>query len=798
MQAQTKYSIKYYPDAVQSYKKEGNYIYFTTSETILEVKVKTDRIIRFRYAADGFFQDDFSYAVSKFFQEKLISLDLTEKPDCFEIETAFIICVINKSNLKVTMLDKNRELIHEDEQGFHWQHYLQKGGKINYNSKKIQPDESFYGMGDKPTEFNIRGKYFENYGHDVYGFQKDQDPLYKNIPFYMGLHSEGKHGYGIFFDNTFRTIFDFGKEQHDVVSFWARGGEMNYYFIYGPQLVNVVEQYAMLTGKHELPPMWALGYHQCKWSYYPESKVREITSEFRKRKIPCDVIYLDIDYMDGFRCFTWSPEHFPDPKKMISDLSKDGFKTVVIIDPGIKIDKDYWVWKEGIQNDFFCKRADGTLMEGDVWPGKCHFPDFTDPKVRKWWSGLFEGLIDAGVKGVWNDMNEPAVFEIGTFPEDVRHDYDGHPSSHRKAHNVYGMQMARATYQGLKKFMMPNRPFVITRSGYSGLQRYSSVWTGDNTATWEHLWIANIQCQRLAISGVSFAGSDVGGFIGEPDGELYTRWIQLAAFHTFFRTHSAGNETKFNQEPWSFGSKYEFIIKKFIHLRYQMLPYLYTAFWQHSTYGTPIIKPLSYIDQTDMETHHRMDEFGYGDHIIVVPVVTPNTNERTVYLPKGTWYHLWNNHEYKGGKEHKVTCPIDRIPIFVKAGAVIPNYPKMQYVGESEITEMILNVYYTKENDVLSVMYEDAGDNYGYKAGFYNHHRFYTSGNQKNLILTHLLEEGNYETSYKNFRVVINGVPFDCKEVVIDGKAIQLTERNFAVGTIKLKVDKHFKRLILR
>jgi alpha-glucosidase len=229
-----------------------------------------------------------------------------------------------------------------------------------------------------------------------------------------------------------------------------------------------------------------------------------------------------------------------------------------------------------------------------------------------------------------------------------------------------------------------------------------------------------------------------------------------------------------------------------------MLPYLYTAFWQHSTYGTPIIKPLSYIDQTDRETHNRMDEFGYGDHIIVVPVVTPNTHERTVYLPKGTWYHLWNNHEYKGGKEHKITCPIDRIPIFVKAGAVIPNHPKMQYVGESEITEMILNVYYTKENDVLSVLYEDAGDNYGYKAGFYNHHRFYTSGNQKNLVLNHLLEDGNYETTYKNFRVVINGVPFDCKEVVIDGKTIKLTERNFAVGTIKLKVDKHFKRLILR
>jgi alpha-glucosidase len=794
----SKYSIKYYPGKVLSYKKEGNFFYFYTADTILEVKMNTDSILRFRYAADGFFQKDFSYAVSKYFRVKLISMDFRELEDCYEIETAKVICKINKENIAITLMNKNREVILEDELGFHWQHYLLKGGKINYCSKKIQPDESFYGMGDKPTELNVRGKYFENYGSDVYGYGKDTDPLYKNIPFYMGLHGQGKHGYGIFFDNTFRTIFDFGKEQHDVCSFWARGGEMNYYFIYGPQLTNVVEQYASLTGTHELPPMWALGYHQCKWSYYPESKVREITEEFRKRKIPCDVIYLDIDYMEGFRCFTWSKEYFPDPKGLLKDLSEQGFKTVVIIDPGIKIDKDYEVWQQGIQNDYFCKRADGTLMEGDVWPGKCHFPDFTDPKVREWWSSLFNGLVEVGVKGVWNDMNEPAVFEIGTFPEDVRHDFDGNPCSHRKGHNVYGMQMARATYNGLKKFLMPNRPFVITRSGYSGMQRYSSVWTGDNTASWEHLWLANIQCQRLAISGVSFAGSDVGGFIGEPDGELYTRWIQLATFHTFFRTHSAGNETKFNQEPWSFGSKYEFIVKKFIHLRYQLLPYFYTAFWQHTTYGTPVIKPLSFLDQTDPETRDRMDEYCFGDHMLICPVLNPGANERVVYIPRGTWYHLWNDSEYKGGKEYTVTCPIDRIPVFVRAGAVIPYYPKMQYVGEFEITEITLNVYYTKEENVLSVMYEDAGDNYGYKAGIFNHNRFYVSGNAKNLILTHILEEGNYDSPCKNYKVVFHGLPFDCKEAIIDGKSMKLTEKHYAVGTVKFKVDKGFQRIILR
>jgi alpha-glucosidase len=360
------------------------------------------------------------------------------------------------------------------------------------------------------------------------------------------------------------------------------------------------------------------------------------------------------------------------------------------------------------------------------------------------------------------------------------------------------MQMARATYNGLKKFLMPNRPFVITRSGYSGLQRYSSVWTGDNTASWEHLWLANIQCQRLAVSGVSFAGSDVGGFIGEPDGELYTRWMQLATFHTFFRTHSAGNETEFNQEPWSFGSKYEFIIKKFLHLRYRLLPYIYTAFWQHSTHGTPIIRPLVFMDQTDPETRHRMDEFALGDHMLICPVLFPGAVDRMVYLPKGYWYHMWNDHEYKGGKEYNVTCPIDRIPVFIRAGAVIPHYPKMQYVGEIEITELTLNIYYTREQNVLSVLYEDAGNNYGYKAGIFNNHRFYVSGSAKNLIVNQILEEGNYAATYKYFKIVFHGVPFECKEAIVDGKSIALNEKHFAVGTVKFKAEKGFERIILR
>jgi alpha-glucosidase len=796
MITQTKYSDKFYPDSVLNVKTEGNFYIFTTSETILEVSVLTDKMIRFRYAADGFFQKDFSYAISKYFDEKLVKLTLIEDDFFYYIKTQSVICKISKENLKITMLDINNNIICEDEAGFHWQHYLLKGGKINYCSKKIQPDEFFYGMGDKPVEMNLRGKYFENFGMDTYGFQKDTDPLYKNIPFYMGVHNNGQIGYGIFYDNSFRTIFDFGKGNADVLSFYARGGEMNYYFIYGPNLLNVVEQYSSLTGRPEMPPLWSLGYHQCKWSYSPESKVREITTEFRKRKIPCDAIYLDIDYMEGFRCFTWSKEFFPDPKKMIGDLAKEGFKTVVIIDPGIKIDKDYWVWQQAIAKDYFCKRADGTLMEGDVWPGKCHFPDFTNPEVREWWSGLFKGLVEAGVRGVWNDMNEPAVFEIGTFPEDVRHNYDGNPCSHRKAHNIYGMQMARATQKGIKRYLQPNRPFVITRSGYSGLQRYSSVWTGDNIASWEHLWIACQQCLRLNISGVSFCGSDIGGFIGEPDGELYTRWVQLAAFHPFFRTHSAGNETSFNQEPWSFGIKYEFIIKKFIHLRYQLLPYMYTAFWQNSNFGTPILRPLAFIDQTDIETLFRNDEFLVGDHVLVCPVMRPGISERLVYLPQGKWYNIWNDSEYIGSKEYTVGCPIDRMPAFIRAGAVIPHWPKQQYVGELDILETTLHVYYNREKEVISCFYEDAGDNYGYRMGLYNLHKFYVKGNSKNLILSHVLE-GAFESN-KTFKIVIHGLPFNCNEFVIDGKTHKVAQKNLAIGTVKFKVEKDFKRIIIR
>jgi len=789
-----KYSVKYYPDAIKKWEQKGNFFYFHTTETILEVRVVNDKIIRFRYAADGNFHRDFSYGLDPNLDDSLISLAVFDDGEHLAIITQEVKCFISRTNLSVKITDLKGKVILEDEAGFHWQHYLTKGGKIVYCSKKIQEGEMFYGLGDKPGALQVRGHRFENFGTDAYAYGKESDPLYKNIPFYYGLH-HGK-AYGIFFDNTFRTIFDFGHERHDVSSFWARGGEMNYYFIYGPELMDVAREYANLTGKPELPPMWALGYHQCRWSYFPDSKVKEVAMEFRKRNIPCDVIYLDIDYMEGFRCFTFSNEHFPDPKNLTKTLEDAGFKTVVIIDPGIKVDPNYDIYLDGLKNDVFCRRQDGALMEGDVWPGKCVFPDFTSPKVREWWSNLFGVLVENGVAGVWNDMNEPAVFEIGTFPEDVRHDFDGESCSHRKAHNIYGHLMAKATWQGLKKFQMPKRPFVITRSAYSGVQKWSSVWTGDNAASWEHLWIASQQCQRLSISGISFAGSDIGGFIGEPDGELYTRWIQMAAFHPFMRTHSASNETGFDQEPWSFGSQYEAICKNFIQMRYRLLPYIYTTFWQNHRYGTPMLRPLSFVDQNDLETHNRNEEFMLGDHLLVCPVARPGVRSREVYLPRGGWYHNWDDKYMAGGQEVTVPTPMKQIPLFVREGAIIPGWPQMQFVGEKKVKEITLHVFF-KDGKESSFLYLDDGENMGYKNGHYQITRFDLKGN-KNSLRIWQNSIGNYTGKLERFKVIITGIPFKVHEFSVDGKPIKITERNKAVGKIKFTVEHQFHEISVK
>lgn len=783
-----------FPGKIISFSQHVDTLNFTTENgVILQVTILRGSVIRFRYATDNNFEKDFSYAISETGARGYSMLKVDETDIEYTITTSKISICIAKANIHVTIYDSEGNIICKDDWGFHWEQSYEYGGNIVKMSKSAPQGECYYGLGDKPMHLNLKGKRLENWATDQYAFGKDQDPLYKSVPFYIGMYEE--RAYGIFFDNTFKTFFDFCHERRNVTSFWAQGGEMNYYFFYGPNMQDVVTRYTDLTGKPELPPLWALGYHQCKWSYYPEKKVKEVTHKFRELRIPCDAIYLDIDYMDGFRCFTWNKEYFPDPKRMVAELAEDGFKTVVIIDPGIKIDDEYSVYQEAMKNDYFCKRADGPYMRGKVWPGECFFPDFTNPKVREWWAGLFKEIIDEiGVKGVWNDMNEPAVMEVPdkTFPDDVRHSYDGNYCSHRKAHNIYGTQMARATYEGVKRFAYPKRPFIITRSAYSGAQRYTSSWTGDNVATWEHLWIANIQAQRMSMSGMSFTGSDIGGFAEHPTGELYARWIQLGVFHPFCRTHSSGDHG--NQEPWTFGEEVVDVTRKYVELRYQLLPYLYTMFWEYAEAGIPMLKSLVLYDQLDLQTHYRTDEFIFGNQILVCPIQEPNAKGRRMYIPNGNWYNYWTRSYVKGGREKWVDADLDIIPLFIKEGAIIPKYPVQQYVGEKKIEELKLEAYYKLGNKEVSKVYEDAQDGYDYAKGRYSLRSFSFTGKENEVIIQQH-KDGSYITEYETMQIELIGLPFKINEIEIDNVVVSFESVHFDTENNVLIVPKSFTEL---
>lgn len=779
---------KKYLSAVIEYSQDGNNFYFTDGSAKVEVRVVSDQIIRIKMAPHGVFLDEFSYAIDDT-DHKVTVFSASDEGDHYKVETNTVACIIRKNDFMISFQDIYGKVVNEDLKPMHWEENVDFGGYYVYSTKKCQPEEAFFGLGDKSSDLNLRGSRYVNWNTDAYSFGKGEQPLYRTVPFYMGVNDG--ISYGIFFDNTFKSQFDFAQQENDKISFWADGGEMQYYYIHGPHIMDVVKRYHALTGTHQMPAKWTLGFHQCRWSYFPEKKVKDIARNFRDRKIPCDAIYLDIDYMDGYRCFTWNRKYFPDPARMIKELNDEGFKTVVIIDPGIRVDENYHVFKEGKQNNYFCRRCDDYFMEGHVWPGRCQFPDFTNPKVRTWWGGLFKELVDAGVAGVWNDMNEPAVFGAGTFPNDVRHNYDGFHGSHRKAHNVYGMQMVRATYEGLKKIQKNKRPFTITRAGYSGVQRYASVWTGDNVASWEHLQIGIVQLQRLSMSGISFCGTDIGGFSGEPDAELFTRWIQMGVFSPFMRAHSAGDTAE--REPWSFGPEFEAINRKFIELRYRLLPYIYSVFWEHHKHKFPILRPMVMQEQENQLTHSIQDTFTFGDKILVSPVTEPGATRKNVYLPAGKWYNYWTHELLNGGQEHLTDAPIDSMPVFVKAGSVIPESPVMQHVGEFEIDELIFQIYYT-DAEANSFYYEDHDDTFAFEQNIYLEKKYVVKGDGSSMTVNQSIE-GLFTPRYETYDLKIIGLPFTPAKVLIDGKEYGGNLGFDELKRVRIQTAKNFKRI---
>jgi alpha-glucosidase len=701
----------------------------TISGASVQLSFVSANAVRIRMSPNGVFAPDFSYAVEGKARQA-VKLKVDDNAERIEIRAdsanSARLVVQKKPALLITVYDAQGRVVVADDPARPMV-FDPATGAVE-TSKQRGATELYYGFGEQALPLSRDQQYVAMWNTDAGNYPAGTSPLYQTIPFFTAV-SQGR-AYGVFFDNTWRSYFDMGMSDPTRYTFGANGGELNYYVLTGGSErtpSDVLAEYTELTGRGSLPPIWALGYQQSRYSYTPQAKVEAIARTFREKKIPGDVIYLDIDYMDGFRIFTWNPQTFAEPKKMLAELKSEGFHTVTIVDPGVKYDEQYSVYQSGKAQGIYVRDAAGKELHARVWPGICAFPDFTDPKARAWWGAQYGKSLDEGVDGFWNDMNEPATFRLDdstdpqpmhdpskTFALDVQHNGDGQPGNHARYHNVFGMQMARGTFEGVQKLRPDNRPFVLTRAGYAGVQRYAAVWSGDNIASWEHLALTIPLLTNLSISGVPFIGADVGGFNGTPSSELYTRWLQAAALTPFFRTHSAIDTAP--REPWTYGGESEQINRATIELRYRILPYIYTLFAQNERDGRAVLRPLWFEYPSDPKAALLDDQYLVGKDLLVAPVLHASAVKRNVYFPRGdAWLDWWDGTRHEGGTNAEIAAPLDRLPLFIRAGASIPTQPVIQNTAEMKTVPLTIAV--ALGADGKGSIYQDSGEGYAYRKG---------------------------------------------------------------------------------
>jgi len=748
---------------LKSFKQNGQVLGIASSTGFYQVEVISPSIIHVR-ADQQKLEENFSYAIVGKAQKS--SYTLVDSNSEIVITTDSLKTVISKKPLRISFYTIAGELINRDEPAFGitWtEHEV-----TNY--KKIFDGERFIGLGEKTGPLDRRGNGYTNWNSDTPGYALDADPIYSSIPFYIGIHDS--LCYGIFLDNSSKTHFNFGASNTRFSSFTAEVGELDYYFIYHSKVEDIIESYTFLTGRTPLPSKWSMGFQQCRWSYYPESEVMDLARTFREKEIPLDVIYLDIHFMDSYKIFTWNSDRFPDPARMVSGLRKMGIRTTLIVDPGIKVEAGYPAYESGLKQSIFLKYPDNTNYAGSVWPGLCHFPDFTNPASRKWWGDQFSAYTSVGVEGFWNDMNEPATWGQ-RFPSLVKFDLDGNGGSTLEGRNVYGMQMARATYEGAKLKMSGHRPFVLTRAGYAGLQRYTAIWTGDNVASDDHMLLGVRLVNSLGVSGVGNAGMDIGGFVGNASSELFARWISIGAFTPFFRSHKSINMKA--SEPWSYGEETEAIAKYYIRLRYKLMPYLYSTFSENALNGMPVARTLAIEHPFEAKVYDGafQNQFMFGDALMVAPLSSTAMSAK-VFLPHGEWFDFYSDQKFPGNKEIVVDAPLYRLPVFVKAGSIIPMQSVVQSAMEAPADTLMLHIYYGNEKNEFTY-YEDDGETFDYEKGNSLTRSIIFDPLAKELIMKEC--EGSYASIFKYVKVIFHG--FENASFILDGTVRSLLTTSY-------------------
>lgn len=618
---------------------------------------------------------------------------------------------------------------------------------------RLKPEEHVYGLGERAASLNLRAakevtekgevtgrpKIYRMWNYDAAGmYGPGSDPMYLCIPTYMGLHQQGS--YLVFYENSFDAYFTFA----DVATADFCGGSLRYYFTAGTP-TQLLERYTELTGRSQLPPQWALGYHQSHWGYRTEQAVREEAKAFAAHDLPLSAIHLDIDCQVGFRAFTIDPKRFPKLASFTQELALQGVQFIAILNPGIKFSRHSNLFLEGQILDAFCKLPNGELTVGPVWPGWCVFPDFTNPVVRKWWSRQYAYLLDVGVAGFWHDMNEPAAFILWgdrSLPKVTQHAMEGRGGDHREAHNVYGMLQAEAAYASLCQYQPEKRPFIVSRAGWAGLQRYAWTWTGDVECTWAALRQTISTVVGLGLSGIPYSGPDIGGFQGNPSAELYLRWFQMASFFTFYRTHSANNVE--NRAPWTYGEPYLSIIRQFLKLRYKLMPYFYTLAWEATQKGYPPVRPVFWCDRQDPVLWDVEDAFCLGNALLICPIAEEGDRRRQITLPAGRWYHFWDDRFLEGPGQFEIEAPLEQIPVLVRAGSLLPM---------TEEQQLILHLYPPLADTSEFTLYSDVGDGYG--PSRLDHFRMRREEHGLELVWE---TEGDYEFSHSGVQLQVHGM----------------------------------------
>lgn len=608
-------------------------------------------------------------------------------------------------------------------------------------SLPVKKGTSLYGTGE------VTGKLLRNntditiWNTDNYNYlSHDGKRLYQSHPWVLGVNPDGS-SFGVISDNTWKQelVLD------DSIRLISDGPASRVIVIERDSPQEVLEELSDLTGKEELPPLWSLGYHQCRYTYSPDSRAKEVADEFRKRHIPCDVIWFDIDYMDKYKVFTFDKNKFPNPSGLNKYLHDRNFKSIWMIDPGVKLEDGYSVYESGNINDVWVKDKNGNDFIGKVWPGECKFPDFTQPKTRKWWAELYYDFMHTGIDGVWNDMNEPSVFETEdhTMPIDNMHLGGGLiPAGHHlRYHNVYGMLMIKSSREGIMKVNPEKRPFILSRSGYLGSYRYGATWTGDNMSSMEHLKLSVPMSLNLGLSGQYFSGPDIGGFAKNATPELFGQWIALGAFYPFSRGH-ASNDVN-NKEPWAFGPEIENVSRIALNRRYRLLPYIYTTFQKASSTGIPVMQPVFFADIKDTTLRREEQSFLFGSDLMIIPKWAKNPA-----MPKGNWKVISITGEDSRNDKYQPD-------VLIREGAIVPSGKAIECTAGYSTDSLTLFVSVDKRGNAEGRLYEDSGDGFGYKEGQYAISVFSATTKGRKVTIRVRRESGFLDLKPKVYKIIL-------------------------------------------